>query len=211
VDFRQAWRGLRRTPGFSALVIITLAVGIGATTTMFSAVWAVYLRPLPFPGQDRLVTVWQGDGRAQGAWQRVTPANFVDWRAQLRSFEAIGALPNWTGEPWPFNVVGPAGVERVHGIYASSGFFEVMGVAPLLGRVLDADADRTRGGRTVVISHAYWRQRFAGDPSAIGQVLEIDTFRGGGFTVVGVMPSGFDMPRGANLCDAVPGTPSSAD
>jgi predicted permease len=199
VDFRQAWRGLRRTPGFSALVIITLAVGIGATTTMFSAVWAVYLRPLPFPGQDRLVTVWQGDGRAQGAWQRVTPANFVDWRAQLRSFEAIGALPNWTGEPWPFNVVGPAGVERVHGIYASSGFFEVMGVAPLLGRVLDADADRIRGGRTVVISHAYWRQRFAGDPSAVGQVLEIDTFRGGGFTVVGVMPSGFDMPRGANL------------
>ena len=199
MDFRYAWRSLLRAPGFSALVILTLAVGIGATTTMFSAVWAVYLRPLPLPQPEKLVTVWQGDSRAQEAWQRVTPANFVDWRAQTTSFEALGALPNWTGEPWPFNVVAGSGVERVPGIYASSGFFKVMGVGPLVGRVLDDDADRTRGGRTVVISYAYWRQRFGGDPSAVGQILEVDTFRGGGFTVVGVMPPGFDMPRGTSI------------
>jgi predicted permease len=199
VDFRYAVRSLLRAPGFSALVILTLAVGIGATTTMFSAVWAVYLRPLPLPQPEQLVTVWQGDSSAQGTWQRVTPANFVDWRAQTNSFEALGALPNWMGEPWSFNIVGGDGVERVAGIYASSGFFKVIGVSPLVGRVLDDDADRTRGGRTVVISYAYWQQRFGGDPSAVGRVLDVDTFRGGGFTVVGVMPPGFNLPRGTNI------------
>lgn len=199
MDLQYAWRGLSRTPGFSALVILTLALGIGATTTMFSAVWAVYLRPLPFPDQEQLVTVWQGDAGARGAWQRLTPANFVDWEAQTDSFEALGALPNWTGEAWPFNVVGASGVERVHGIYTSSGFFKVMGVAPILGRVFDSDEDRTRGARTVVISHAYWQQRFGGNPSVVGQVLEVDTFRGGGFIVIGVMPPGFDIPRGTSI------------
>ena len=153
MDLRYAWRSLSRTPGFSALVILTLALGIGATTTMFSVVWAVFLRPLPLPEQDRLVTLWESDARARGAWQRVTPANFVDWKAQTNSFDALGALPNWTREPWSFNVAVPGGpstslgtgIERVPGIYASSGFFEVMGVAPLLGRVLDADDDRTHG------------------------------------------------------------------
>ena len=91
----------------------------------------------------------------------MTPANFVDWRAQTTSFEALGALPNWTGEPWPFNVVAGDGVERVPGIYASSGFFKVMGVGPLVGRVLDDERDRTRGRRTVVISYAYWRRASA--------------------------------------------------
>ena len=104
-----AWRSLSRTPGFSALVILTLALGIGATTTMFSVVWAVFLRPLPLPEQDRLVTLWESDARTRGAWQRVTPANFVDWRAQTSSFDALGALPNWTREPWPFNVAVPGG------------------------------------------------------------------------------------------------------
>ena len=115
MDLKYAWRSLSRTPGFSALVILTLALGIGATTTMFSVVWAVFLRPLPLPGQDRLVTLWESDARARGAWQRVTPANFVDWNAQTSSFDALGALPNWTREPWSFNVAVPGGMERVHG------------------------------------------------------------------------------------------------
>ena len=109
MDFRYAWRSLSRTPGFSALVILTLALGLGATTTMFSVVWAVFLRPLPLPAQDRIVTLWQSDGRTRGAWQHVTPANFVDWKAQSISFEALGAVPNWSGETSPFNVAGPDG------------------------------------------------------------------------------------------------------
>jgi putative ABC transport system permease protein len=199
MDFRYAWRSLSRTPGFSALVILTLALGLGATTTMFSVVWAVFFRPLPLPEQDRIVTLWQSDARTRGAWQHVTPANFVDWQAQSISFEALGAVPNWSAETSPFNVAGPDGTERVQGVYATSGFFEVLGVPPLVGRLFDGDDDRKPGRRRVVISHAYWQSRFAGDPSAVGRTLEVDTWRGGSFTIVGVMPPAFDFPRGASI------------
>jgi predicted permease len=199
MDLRLAWRDLSRNLGLSTLIVLTLALGIGATTTMFAAIWAVVLRPLPLPAQDRLVTVWQSDPRSSGGRLRITPADFVDWSAQTSSFDALGVLPNWTGEPWMFNVAGSSGMERVGGIYASSGFFSVMGVAPMLGRALAADEDTTKGKRAVVISRGYWLTRFGGDPSAVGRTLEIDTFRGGAFTVVGVMPPGFEFPRGASL------------
>ncbi len=199
MDLHFAWRNLSRNLGFSALVILTLALGIGATTTMFSAVWAVLLRPLPLPAQDRLVTVWQADPRSPEGRQRLTPATFVDWSSQASSFEALGVLPNWTGEPWPFNVAGSNGMERVSGIYASSGFFSVMGVAPMLGRTFGADEDLAQGKRTVVISSPYWQAKFGRDPSVIGRTLDVDTFRGGAFTVIGVMPAGFDFPQGTNI------------
>jgi putative ABC transport system permease protein len=199
MDLRFAWRNLSRNLGFSALVILTLALGIGATTTMFSAVWAVLWRPLPLPAQDRLVTVWRADPRSPAGRQRLTPADFVDWSSQTSSFEALGVLPNWSGEPWPLNVAGSKGLERVKGIYASSGFFKVMGVSPILGRTFVADEDLTQGKRAVVISYPYWQARFGRDPSVIGKTLGVDTFRGGAFTIIGVMPAGFDVPRGANL------------
>jgi putative ABC transport system permease protein len=199
MDLQFAWRNLSRQLGFSALVILTLALGIGATTTMFSAVWAVLFRPLPLPAQDRLVTVWQADPRSAEGRQRLTPANFVDWSSQTSSFEALGVLPNWTGDPWPFNVAGPSGMERVKGVYASSGFFHVMGVAPMLGRTFVADEDLTQGKRSVVISHPYWQARFGRDPAVVGRTLEVDTFRGGAFTVVGVMPAGFDFPSATSI------------
>jgi putative ABC transport system permease protein len=199
MDLHFAWRNLSRNAGFSALVILTLALGIGATTTMFSAVWAVLLRPLPLPAQHRLVTVWQADPRSPENRLRLTPADFVDWSSEASSFEALGVLPNWTGQPWPFNVVGPSGVERVSGIYASSGFFRVMGIAPLLGRTFVTDEDLTQGKRTVVLSYRYWQARLGGDPSVVGKTLNVDTFRGGAFTIVGVMPAGFDFPRGTNI------------
>ena len=199
MDLRYAWRSLLRTPGFSFLIVATLALGIGATTTMFSAVWAVLLRPLPFPDQRRLVTIWQADPGSPAARQRVTPADFVDWEAQATSFTAMGALPNWTGEPWIFNVASGEGFERVPGIYASSGVFQALGVEPLLGRALNREDDRTRGVRSIAISYGYWQTRFGGDPSVVGRTLDIDTFRGGPFTIVGVMPPAFDFPRGASM------------
>jgi putative ABC transport system permease protein len=199
MDWRYAWRSLLRAPGLSVLIIGTLALGIGATTTMFSAVWAVFLRPLPFPDQQRLVTIWQADPRSPAARQRVTPADFVDWEAQTTSFTAMGALPNWTGDPWTFNVAAGEGVERVPGIYASSGVFEAMGVEPLLGRALSRGDDRTRGVRSMVISYGYWQTRFGGDTSVVGKTLDVDTFRGGPFTIVGVMPQAFDFPRGVGI------------
>ena len=132
-DLLLALRAIRRNPGFAALVIGTMALGIGANTTMYSIVRAVFLRPLPFPQQDRLVTLWEKDSVRGIDARRVTPANFVDWRAQSRSFEEMGVLPNWSGPVWHFNIAGDAGTERVAGIYASSGFFRVLGVPPLFG------------------------------------------------------------------------------
>jgi putative ABC transport system permease protein len=192
-------RTLRRAPGFSLLVIGTLAVGIGVTSAAFSAAWAVFLRPLPLPHQERLVTVWQVDAQSPGVRERVTPANFVDWEAESRSFDAMGVLPNWTGEPWFFNVGSATGLERVRGIYASSGFFRVLGVEPIKGRTFTSDDDRTRGARHMVISHRFWMTWFGGDPNIIGREVDVDTFRGGAFTIVGVMPPAFDLPRAADI------------
>jgi putative ABC transport system permease protein len=199
MDLRYGWRAVLRSPGFSLLVILTFAVGIAATTTMFSAVWALFLRPLPFPEPDRLVTVWQTSPRSGDARERVIPADFADWQARSRSFESLGVLPNWTGAPWTFNVVAGQGVERVNGIYASSGFFATLRAAPVLGQPLHADDDRLRGRRSVVISENFWRRRFGGGADVIGKTIEVDTFRGGPFTIVGVMPRTFDLPRGTDL------------
>src|SRR5262245_21292000 len=97
-----ALRSVRRNPGFAALAIATIALGIGANTTMYSVIRAVFLRPLPYPHQDRLVTLWERD-RARGiAERRVSPANFADWRTQTRAFEDLGVAPNWTGPAWHF-------------------------------------------------------------------------------------------------------------
>jgi predicted permease len=199
-DLGLAWRGMARAPGFAALVIATMALGIGANTAMFSVIRAVLLRPLPYPNQDRLVTLWERDAERGIDRRSVTPANFVDWEAQSDAFEEMGALPNWSGRVSPFNVVAQDGsMERVPGVYASSGFFRVLGVPPLLGRTFGREEDTRAGEQNIVISHSYWRQRFAGDPAAVGADIEVDTFRGGSFTVIGVMPEGFEFPRGARV------------
>jgi putative ABC transport system permease protein len=199
MDLLLALRGIRRTPGFAALVVLTLAIGIGATTTMYTLVRAVFLRPLPFPEPERLVTVWERDSSRKAEDRRLTPANFVDWRARSRSFEELGVLPNWSGPAWKFNVLGGDRPERVDGIYASSGFFRALGVRPLLGRTLDEADDRSAGRRHVVIDFRYWQDRFGGDRGVVGKTLHVDTFRGGAFEIVGVMPPGFDLPHGARI------------
>jgi putative ABC transport system permease protein len=196
---KMAWRSLLRNPALSSLVIATLAVGIGATTTMFGVIYAVFLRPLPFPDQDRLVTLWETDVEQGIGQRRLTPANFADWESRSQVIDAAGAIPNWSGPSWTFNIVGRDGVDRVQGVYASAGFFRVLGVAPLLGRTFGPDEDKRRGERKVVISHAYWLEQFAGDPSVLGKTIEVDTFRGGAFTIIGVMPPGFELPRHARV------------
>ena len=147
MDLRYAWRSLLRTPGFSLLIVATLALGIGATTTMFSAVWAVFLRPLPFPDQQRLVTIWQADPqtprRGNASRRRIS---LTGKRRPLRS-TAIGALPNWTGEPWIFNVASGAGIRARARHLCLVRRVPGMGVEPLLGRALSREDDRTRGMR----------------------------------------------------------------
>jgi hypothetical protein len=121
MDLKIALRGITRTPVFAVVVVVTMALGIGANTTMFGVIRAVFLRPLPFPEPDRLVTVWESDPERGVNRQRVSGPNFVDWEAQSSVFDAMGTLPNWTGPISTFNVVGADSVERVPGLYASSG------------------------------------------------------------------------------------------
>jgi len=199
IDLQFAFRSFRRNPGFAVLAIITMALGIGANSAMFGVVRTVFLRPLPYPNPDRLVTLWESDTAHGIAARRVTPANFADWRLQTNMFTDLGVLFNWSEQPQRFNVGTAEGYERVEGIYTSSGFFRVMGVQPILGRTLTTDDDERRDRRHVVIGYRYWQERYGGDPAVVGKTVNIDTFRGGAFEIVGVMPPSFDLPRGAQL------------
>jgi predicted permease len=160
---------------------------------MFSVIRAVFLRPLPFPDQHRLVMLWQREGL-------VTPANFVDWEAQSGVFDHMGAWPGLADYVPAFNIIGRDGnAERVRGVYVSSGFFRALAVQPVLGRTFLPEEDRLRDHRSAVLSYSYWQQRFGGDPGILGQAIEVDTFRGGVYTIVGVMPARFDFPSGTQI------------
>src|SRR5262245_57015177 len=132
-DFRFAFRQLWRSPGFTAVAALTLALGIGANTAIFSVVKAVLLRPLPYPESERLVTLWERNPRRAGEEERVTGLSFLTWREGSGAFEDLALWPSWggTGE---FNLAGPDGPEKVRGIYALSSLFSVLRVNALLGR-----------------------------------------------------------------------------
>ena len=198
-DFRYAVRTLQKSPGFTTVAALTLALGIGANTAMFSVIRAVFLRPLPIPNEERLVTLWQSNVENGVARELVSPANFVDWEAQNDVFEQMGAWPGASDSVVAFNLVRKDGSERVRGVYCSSGLFRTLGVQPVLGRTFFPDEDRRRDQRSAVVSHSYWQERFGGDPAILGKTIEVDTFRGGVYTIVGVMPAGFDFPRGTRI------------
>ena len=189
-DLRYAARALRRQPGFAALVIGIMTVGIGANTAVFTVVNAVLLRPLPYPGPDRIVTLstWEF---ARGEINRlVTIANFRDWRDQGQSFEAMAVY-----RPGEAPVTANAAAEYVRNATVDAGFFPVFGVDPALGRTFTA-ADVTSDSRVAVISHAYWQGRFGGDAGVLGRTLRVGLTD---FTIVGVMPPGFQFPSKTDL------------
>ena len=183
-DIRFAVRQLRKTPGFTLVAILTLAFGIGATSAIFSVVNGVMLRPLPYPDSDRLVRVLEivpQYGRFS-----VAPANFLDWRQQNTSFERIAA---YTGGSDTF--IGSEGPERVQMSMVSWDIFELLGVAPAMGRSFKAEEDLPKQNNVIVISHGMWQRRFAADPNILGRSI---TLSGAPVTIVGVMPSGFFFP-----------------
>src|SRR5947207_5137847 len=186
-DLRFAFRQVLKNPGFTVVAVLTLALGIGANTALFSVVNGVLLRPLPFHEQDRLVTLWESSP-AQGVdQQNVSPPNFADWQAQSRAFEELAF---WTG-PNDFNLVTQDGSEKVRECYASSSLFRLLRVEPQLGRGFLAEEDREKGPQTAVISQRLWQERFGGNPEVVGQSLTVDTYARRTYTIVGVMPPGF--------------------
>lgn len=186
-DLAYGFRTLARNPGFTAIALLTLAIGIGATTAIFSAVNAVILRPLAIPDVDQVMLVSE---RFEGRPSGVSVGNLVDWQAANRDrpmFTALGTI-NWRS----FNLGGDQ-PERVLGAQVSSELFAVMGVAPLKGRVFSADEDRPGGPSVVVLAHRLWQRRFGGDPSVVDRVIPLN---GLPHTVIGIMPASFDFTDG---------------
>jgi len=202
-DLRVALRGLRRNPGFAALCVAMLAVGIGANTAIFSVVDAVLLRPLPYAGGDRLGIVWTrsvSSNESLRGW--VSYPDYTDLEAGQRAFEAFGGFRSG-----PVTLLDDAGTpSSITAVYATSSLFSVAGVEPELGRTFNADEDRLGGERVVVLSRGLWERRFGADPEVLGTAVVID---GDPHTVIGVMPQGYEFPIRTDVW--VPGRPNFAE
>jgi putative ABC transport system permease protein len=190
-DVRYAVRALRRQRGFTATAVLTLALSIGATTTIFSAVNAVLLRPVPFPHSERLATFWLTAPEKGLAQLDLTHGMFAFYRDQARSFESMAAFAS-AG----FNLIGSGEPERLTGTNVTSGFLTVLGVKPMLGRDF-LPAEDTRGNNLVtLLGYDLWQRRFAGDSSVVGRAINLNEIP---TVVVGIMPPGFDYPKGTEL------------
>ena len=181
-DLRQGFRLLLRAPGFAVTAILTLALGIGATTALFTVVNAVLLEPLPFPGSNRIIQVWRSELPAL-TYGSASYARYLDWREHQRVFTDLGA---WS--PRGFTLSGPEGPERVTGVMASASFFNVIGAPAIAGRYFTDDEDRRGAPKVAVISEGLWRRRYQGSTNAVGATAQID---GEAYTIVGVAPAGF--------------------
>ena len=160
-DVRLAIRSLTKAPGFALAAILTLALGVGATSAIFSVVNGVVLRPMPYPDSESLVMVWEIT--PQSGQFSVAPANFFDWRQQATTFEGLAALGNSD-----VTLQGPNGPEQVPAAFVSANFFKVMGVRPALGRGFTPEEETPGRDGVIVISHGAWQRRFGGDPRVLG-------------------------------------------
>ena len=184
-DARYAVRMMRRDLSFTAIAIVTLALGIGANTTIFSVVNAVLLQPLPYPDADRLVLVWERNTAKER--DPVAPATYQDWSRENGSFQELGAY-RFRG----FALDDATAPEQLQGLSVSSSLFRVLATNPVLGRVF-TEEEQQRGDRVVVLAHDFWQRRFGEQESVIGRLMSLN---GAAFTIVGVMPGGFKFPDG---------------
>jgi putative ABC transport system permease protein len=195
-DVTFALRQLRRAPGFAAVAVITLALGIGANSAIFALVDATLLRPLPFPAPDRLVMLWeQKEGTPRG---RVSPLNLLDWTERNRSFEHIAGFFPGIGGMVMNGADGTA--ETIPRQWVMAGFFDVLGVKPIIGRTFTQE-DNDRRANAVVMSEGLWRTRFNSDPTIVGRDIQFD---GDPYTVVGVVPAGFQLFGETSIWGLVP-------
>jgi predicted permease len=198
-DVRHAISSLRGTPGFTAVALVVLTLGIGASTAIFSVVDAVVLRGLPFDEHDRLVALGERVERGEAgaasprdadALSGIAPQNYVDWALQQRVFESIAAI---AVDAFTLRQPGVA-PEDLYATRATAGFFDVLRIRPAFGRAFTADHEVEGRHRVVILSDALWRDRFGGDPAVLGRFLTLDD---GDYEVIGVMPPGVTYPMGA--------------
>jgi hypothetical protein len=196
-DLRYAARGLARRPLFTLVAVMTLAIGTGANTAVFSIVDNVLLKPLPYPRAAELVSIWHDAPGAPGlaavaGGLNFSPSMFVTYRDENRSFQSIGI---W--QPVTANVTGLGEPEQVQGALVSGGVLQSYAVAPLLGRWIDARDENPAGAQVVMLGYGYWQRRFGGDPNVVGRTITVNAATA---EIIGVMPRGFRFgDRGADL------------
>jgi putative ABC transport system permease protein len=188
-DIRFGIRMLVKNPAFTVVAVLTLALGIGANTAIFSVIDAALLRPLPYPNADRIVVLYQLDQDKQTG--DPAPADFLDFRKQSSSFAYLAAQRGL-----PFNLSGDGQPERVEGAVVTSNFFAALGVQAVQGRTIQPDLDPPGGTSVAVLSYGLWQRRFGGDANIVGRAIEVD---GVSRIVVGIMPPGFAFPAGTEL------------
>src|SRR5213593_3718885 len=197
-DLKFAFRQLKKNPGFTSVAVLTLALGIGANTAIFSVINGVLLKPLPYPQPDRLVTLWERTAERGIEQERVSGPNYLDWRAQNTVFSELAVSPGWEGSE-SFNLVLRDTTAKVRASYTSASLFTTLGAKPMLGRTLLPDEDRKEGNRAAVLGYGLWQRHFAGDSNVIGRTLTVDTYGRHEYTIVGVMPPGFGLPSQCEL------------
>ncbi len=198
-DIRYAFRNLIKRPGFTLIAVVTLGLGIGANSAIFSAIHALLLKPLAFPELDRVVAVWDTMPSRGVLHNEVTMANYLDWRAQYQSFEQLG-LYRW----WNANITGNDQPERLQGFLVTANFIDVTGVKPIMGRNFTEEENQPGKDRVAIITHSLWQHRFNGDPNILNKTITINSIQR---TVIGVMPERFNFPKGAEIYAPLPLTP----
>jgi putative ABC transport system permease protein len=201
-DIRYAFRSLKNRPGMTAIAVFTLALGIGANTAIFSIIYALLLKPLPFPDLERVVAVWEHLPSRGVERNEVALANYLDWRNQNRSFEQLGFY-RW----WSSNLTGGDTPERVQGFLVSANFLDIVGVKPIQGRGFAPDENQPGKDNVTVITYSLWQRRFAGDPNIVNKQISTN---GVTRTVIGVMPPNFNFPKGAEIYAPLALTPELA-
>lgn len=184
-DLVYGGRALRKSPAFTLVAVLTLALGIGANTAIFGIVNAVLLHPLPYPHPQQLVIAWETDTNRKITRGTAPPADFLDWRSESHAFQGMAAYQSWL-----FNLSGAGDPEQLWGVHVSPGFFPMFGVKLALGRTFRADEEQPGHDHVVIISHGIWAQHFGSDPGMIGRSITLDDKP---FLVVGILPAGFNL------------------
>ncbi|HLW51884.1 MAG TPA: ABC transporter permease [Candidatus Angelobacter sp.] len=190
-DLRYALRTMRRSKGFTAVAVLTLALGIGANTAIFSVVNGVLINPLPFPHPDELVALHESKLNFERG--SISYPNFLDWQRENHSFSAMAVFRNFG-----FNLTGAGDAEQVRGLFVSSDFFDVLGITPALGRTLERGEDAIGGAPLVMIHHGLWQRKFGGSADILGKTMTLD---GREYTIIGVIPPVAGLDRGFGVND----------
>lgn len=190
-DLRYAFRTLRHSSGFTAMAVLSLALGIGVNLSMFVSLYYIVLHPFPYPNLDRIMTVSGTRAKSPSERDPAAPADYLDWKQASRTFESLAAY-----QDWDVNLTGVDRPDHIQAALASAEFFQVLGMHPIRGRTFSAAECEPGRDAIVVVSHGFWRTRLASRPGAIGETLSLG---GRKYTVIGIMPDEFNLPLSSEL------------